>query len=171
MRTEYVVVLPHDAQWTAEFEKIKAEIMTAIGNLVIDIEHIGSTAVPGLSAKPCIDLDVVIQDMRVFDAIAQGLEAIDYIHEGNLGIEGREAFRYTDKPHLLMHHLYVCPQNSAELHRHLVFRDFLCSHPEAVRQYSAVKEEAARLYPNDIERYIAYKSPCIEALYRQCGLI
>ena len=171
MRTEHVVVLPYDAQWAAEFEKIKAEIMAAVGDFVIGMEHVGSTAVPGLSAKPCIDIDAVIRDMRVFDAVARRLAAIGYIHEGDLGIEGREAFRYTDKPHLLTHHLYVCPQNSAELRRHLVFRDFLRTHPEAVRQYSLVKEEAARLYPNDIERYIAYKSPCIEALYRQCGLI
>ena len=93
-----------------------------------------------------------------------------YIHEGDLGIKDRHAFKYSDKPHLRLHHLYVCPQDSAELHRHLVFRDFLRSHPSAAAQYGAVKETAARLYPNDIDGYIRHKSPCIEELYKQCGL-
>ena len=87
---------------------------------------------------------------------------------GNLGISDREAFCYSDKPHLM---LYVCPQHSRELHRHITFRDYLRSHPDAVKQYGTVKEEAARLFPNDIEGYIAHKTPCIEALYRRCGLI
>lgn len=61
--------------------------------------------------------------------------------------------------------------NSKELHRHLVFRDFLRNNPEAVKKYSAVKEKAAKLFPDDIGKYIAYKSPCIEELYQLCGLI
>ena len=64
----------------------------------------------------------------------------------------------------------MCPQDSAELRRHITFRDFLRSNPDAVQEYSAVKETAARLYPEDIDGYIAYKSPCIERLYRMCGL-
>lgn len=76
----------------------------------------------------------------------------------------------TDKPDLQLHHLYVCPANSKELHRHLVFREFLRQNPEAVKRYSAVKEQAARLFPEDIEGYMGYKAPCIEELYRLCGL-
>jgi GrpB-like predicted nucleotidyltransferase (UPF0157 family) len=98
------------------------------------------------------------------------LKEIGYIHEGDLGVRGREAFRYSDKVHLQTHHLYVCPQDSQELHRHITFRDFLRSHPEAVREYSRVKETAAQLYPEDIDQYIKHKTPCIEALYMQCGL-
>ena len=70
----------------------------------------------------------------------------------------------------MTHHLYVCPQDSGELHRHVTFRNFLRNHPDAVKQYSAVKETAARLFPDDIDRYMAYKAPCIQALYAQCGL-
>ena len=62
----------------------------------------------------------------------------------------------------MMHHLYVCPQYSEELHRHITFRDFLRSNPEAVRKYSLTKEKAAELFPDDIDGYIEYKSPCIE---------
>jgi GrpB-like predicted nucleotidyltransferase (UPF0157 family) len=129
---------------------------------MLGIEHVGSTSVKGMSAKPCIDIDVVIRDYSVFDAVVQKLDAIGYIHEGDLGIKDREAFKYADKPHLMLHHLYVCPQYSEELHRHITFRDFLRQNSEAVKEYSLVKEIAAELYPNDIDQYINYKSPCIE---------
>ena len=170
MITRKVVVLPYDVAWQSAFEKIKGEIEEAIGDLIIGIEHIGSTSVEGMSAKPCIDIDVIIKDYSVFAAVVEGLKAIGYIHEGDLGIKDREAFQYTDKPYLMTHHLYVCPQYSKELHRHITFRDFLRSNPEAVKKYSLIKEKATKLFPNDIEGYIEYKSPCIEELYKECGL-
>ena len=163
MKTAKVIVLPYDVNWKADFEKIKAEIENAIGQLIVSVEHVGSTSVIGLSAKPCIDIDVVIKDYSVFDAVVSSLAEIGYIHEGDLGIKDRHAFRYTDKPHLQTHHLYVCPQNSAELHRHITFRNFLQNNPDAV-------ETAAQLFPDNIDKYIEYKSPCIEEIYTLCGL-
>ena len=170
MKTRKVVVLPYDRAWKSAFEDIKAEIENALGDLIIGIEHVGSTSVEGMSAKPCIDLDVVIEDYSVFDAVVAKLATIGYIYEGDLGIKDREAFKYSDKPHLMLHHLYVCPMDSEELRRHIAFRDYLRSNPEAVKKYSAVKEKAAELFPNDIDGYIKYKSPCIEELYKECGL-
>ena len=170
MRTNKVIVLPYDRAWRSDFEKIKAEIETALKDLIIDIEHVGSTSVEGMSAKPCIDIDVVIGDYSVFDEVVGRLAEIGYIHEGDLGIKDREAFKYSDKPHLKNHHLYVCPRHSEELHRHITFRNFLRETPDAVKKYSEVKETAARLFPDDIDKYMEYKSPCIEELYALCGL-
>ena len=170
MRTNKVIVLPYDRAWKSDFEKIKTEIETALKDLIIAIEHVGSTSVEGMSAKPCIDIDVVIGDYSVFDEVVGRLAEIGYIHEGDLGIKDREAFKYSDKPHLKNHHLYVCPQYSEELHRHITFRNFLRENPDAVKKYSEVKETAARLFPDDIDKYIEYKSPCIEELYAMCGL-
>ena len=170
MQTKKVVVVPYDEAWKNAFEEIKNEIEAEIGDLILGLEHIGSTSVEGLSAKPCIDIDVIIKDYSVFDAVAKKLGTIGYIHEGDLGIQDREAFKYSNKPHLMMHHLYVCPQDSKELHRHITFRDFLRHNPEAVRKYSLVKEKAAELFPRDINKYIEYKTPCIAELYAQCGL-
>ena len=170
MRTRKVVVLPYDASWQSAFEKIKDEIEEAIGDLILGIEHVGSTSVEGMSAKPCIDMDVIIKDYSVFAAVVDGLKAIGYIHEGDLGIKDREAFQYLNKPHLMMHHLYVCPYYSEELHRHITFRDFLRHNTEAVKQYSFVKQTAAELFPDEIDKYIEYKTPCIEELYSLCGL-
>ena len=170
MRTKKVIVVPYDESWKSSFEAIRQELAGALGDLAIGIEHVGSTSVEGMSAKPCIDIDVVIRDYSVFDAVVRNLEAIGYVHEGDLGIKDREAFKYADKPHLQMHHLYVCPRYSEELRRHMTFRDYLRSNADAVRKYSLVKETAAGLFPNDIDRYMAYKGPCIEELYKLCGL-
>ena len=170
MRTKRVVVVPYDEAWKNAFEEIKTEIEAEIGDLIIGIEHVGSTSVEGMSAKPCIDIDVIIKDYSVFDEIVRKLGVIGYIHEGDLGIKDREAFKYADKSHLMTHHLYVCPRDSEELHRHIAFRDFLRKNPEAVKEYSMVKEKAAALFPDEIEQYIAFKAPCIEELYKECGL-
>ena len=170
METKRVAVVPYDEAWKSAFEKIKNEIESVIGDMILGIEHVGSTSVIGLSAKPCIDIDVIIKDYSVFDEIVRKLGASGYIHEGDLGIKDREAFKYLNKPHLMLHHLYVCPQYSDELYRHITFRDFLRHSPEAVLKYSLVKEKAAELFPDDVNKYIEYKTPCIEELYSMCGL-
>ena len=170
METKNVIVLPYDPKWKNDFENIKQELVNAIGDLIVCIEHVGSTSVEGLSAKPIIDIDVVIRDYSVFDSIVSKLSDIGYIHKGDLGIKDREVFKYSDKPHLQKHHLYVCPQNSKELLRHITFRDFLRNNSEAVKKYSMVKENGAKLFPDNMDKYIEYKTPCIEEFYLLCGL-
>ena len=165
MGTKHVVVLPYDETWKKDFLKIEAELKDALQGLALRIEHVGSTSVEGLSAKPIIDIDIVIKDYSVFEGVVLALDKIGYRHEGNLGIVGREAFKYDGKEHLQKHHLYVCTEDSEELKRHIAFRDYLRSHPEAVKEYGQVKEEGARRYPYDIDKYIEYKSPVIEKIY------
>lgn len=171
MGTKRVVVLPYDEQWKQDFLNIKAELTDALGQLATAIEHVGSTSVEGLSAKPVIDIDVVIRDRTLLDDVIAALRKIGYQHEGDLGIAGREAFRYDGKEHLRKHHLYVCPVDSPELKRHIAFRDYLRTHPDAAREYGRIKEEGARRYPDDIDRYIEYKSPFIERLYAEIGML
>ena len=169
MITKQVAVLPYNKAWKQSFIDIRAEIQDALGELALEIEHVGSTSVEGLSAKPIIDIDVVIKE-EMLDDVVTALKRIGYRHEGNLGIAGREAFKYDGKEHLQKHHLYVCPQDSAELRRHIAFRDYLRSHPEAVREYSRIKEEGASLYPLDMAKYIEHKSPFIERIYAEIGI-
>lgn len=165
-----VTVVPYNAEWKTDFEAIKQYLLSAVKDTVIGIEHVGSTSVEGLSAKPIIDIDIVIKDYYIFDTVVERLATLGYIHEGNLGIKDREAFDYRGNTDLPKHHLYVCPEFSEELHRHIAFRDYLRNNPEAVLQYSKVKAEGARLFPDSIDDYIAYKSPCIEEIYEKCGL-
>ena len=165
-----VIVVSYSEQWKTDFETIKQYLLTAIKDIVISIEHIGSTSVEGLSAKPIIDIDIVIKDYYVFDTIVKKLASLGYIHEGNLGIKDREAFDYKGNVDLPKHHLYVCPEFSLELHRHITFRDYLRNNSDAVQKYSKVKEEGAKLFSDSIDAYIAYKSPCIADIYRKCGI-
>ena len=170
MTTRNIVVLPYDEKWKQAFLDIKSELAAALGPLALSIEHVGSTSVPGLAAKPIIDIDVVVRKTNLESAI-KALATIGYEHEGNGGIEGREMFKYSGKEHLMDHHLYVCPEDSRELKRHVLFRDYLRSHPDAVQAYSQIKKEAAKLYPHDIDSYINHKGTVIEKIYKELGLI
>lgn len=165
-----VEVSPYDSAWAQDFQAIKKELDSALGDLALSIEHVGSTSVPGLSAKPIIDIDVVIEDETKLPAVVKALGSIGYTHEGNKGIKGREAFAYEGKEHLRKHHMYVCTKDASELKRHLTFRDYLREHSEEVEAYSRVKEEGAKRYPFDIDGYIEFKSPYIEGIYRKIGL-
>jgi len=164
-----VIVVPYDAQWKDEFARIKEELLRALDGYIIAIEHIGSTSVEGLAAKPIIDIDVVIQSYDVFEAVKRRLSCVGYRHEGDLGVKDRQAFKYGDKPHLMKHHLYVCPAYSAELKRHVAFRDYLRLHPEDRDWYGAVKILAAKRYPEDINSYMIAKSPCAVEIIRRSG--
>lgn len=170
MTAKQIRVVPYDPQWPRNFEAIRKEIQEILGELAVAVHHVGSTSVPGMSAKPIIDLDVEIPNRFVFPEVCDLLAAAGYQHEGDLGIRDREAFRYEGKNHLQKHHLYVCPRDSRELHRHLTFRNYLRTHPEAAREYSRVKEAAARQHPDSIEGYMSFKNDCIAALYQKCGL-
>ena len=170
MPPKCVIVEPYDKAWKSDFISIRDELQAALQDLALKIEHVGSTSVEGLSAKPIIDIDVVIRDDSILPDVISALKKIGYQHEGDLGIKGREAFKYQGKEHLRQHHLYVCTQDSEELKRHIAFRDYLCSHPDAVAEYSKIKEEGAKLHPWSIAKYIEHKSPFITRIYKEIGL-
>lgn len=170
MRTKRVVVEKWNPQWKYEYEKIVASLGKDIIYNSIKIEHVGSTSVEGLSAKPVIDLDIVIEKDK-FEIIKELLNKKGYEYEGDLGIEGREAFSYSGKEELMTHHLYVCPKDSKELFKHITFRNFLKNNPALAAEYSKVKEQAAVLYPDDIDKYMEFKSEIIEKIYKKCRLL
>ena len=170
MKTKNVVVEKWNPKWKDEFERIVDSLGEDIIYNSVKIEHVGSTSVEGLSAKPIIDLDIVIENDK-FEIIKRLLNDKGYKHEGDLGIEGREAFSYSGKEELMTHHLYVCLKDSKELFKHITFRDFLKSNPTLASEYSKVKEQAAVLYPDDIDKYMEFKSEIIEKIYKRCGLL
>ena len=170
MRTKNVVVEKWNPKWKDEFERIADSLGEDVIYNSIKIEHVGSTSVEGLSAKPIIDLDIVIENDK-FEIIKRLLKDKGYEHEGDLGIEGREAFSYSGKEELMTHHLYVCPKDSKELFKHITFRDFLRNNSALASEYSRVKEQAAVLYPDDIDKYMEFKSEIIEKIYKKCGLL
>nr|WP_288916818.1 GrpB family protein [uncultured Lachnoanaerobaculum sp.] len=170
MRTKSVVVEKWNPKWKDEFERIVDSLGEDVIYNSVKIEHVGSTSVEGLSAKPIIDLDIVIENDK-FEIIKRLLNDKGYKHEGDLGIEGREAFSYSGKEELMTHHLYVCTKDSEELFKHITFRDFLKNNSDLASEYSKVKEQAAVLYPDDIDKYMEFKSEIIEKIYKRCGLL
>ena len=167
MRT--IVVVPYDRRWPNEFNKIKKELLPIIGNLIITIEHIGSTSVPGLWAKPIIDLNIVIE-REMLPILIDKLASVNYLYEGDLGVKDHEAFRYSNKSHLMQHHLYVCTKDSAEHIRQIAFRDYLRKNPFDCEKYSIIKVEMAKKYPHDIDSYIKGKEPIVMEIYQKCGI-
>lgn len=166
-----ITVVPYDEEWEDDYLIIRDVILECLNGLAAGIEHVGSTSVKRLSAKPIIDIDVVIKDNTDLETVISSLAKAGYVYEGDLGITGREAFAYQGEKELPEHHLYVCPEDSQELRRHIAFRDYLRSHPEAVQEYSRIKEDGARLYGDDIGKYTEHKTSFIKDIYSELGLI
>jgi GrpB-like predicted nucleotidyltransferase (UPF0157 family) len=155
-----IVIVEYDPAWPEAFEGLRERAATAVGNVAIAIEHIGSTAVPGLAAKPVIDLVIVVESPDVARAIDR-LTAIGYVHRGNLGVEGREAF---DAPKGERgHHLYVCPSDSEELRAQLAFRDRLRNEPVLASEYEALKRDLAARFREDRMGYTDAKTDFVVA--------
>lgn len=156
-----VTMVDYHPEWPARFRDLRDRIAAALGSLAIAIEHVGSTSVPNMCAKPIIDLDVVVRAEDVPAAIS-AVEALGYRHEGNLGVAGREAFRWVgDFPE---HHLYVCPEGSPAIERHLLIRDYLRKHPEIAREYAGLKKQLAQKYRDNRTKYQAAKSEFVDAM-------
>jgi GrpB-like predicted nucleotidyltransferase (UPF0157 family) len=153
----------YDAGWAEDFNEIKKVIGAAMAALDVSIEHVGSTAVPQLAAKPIIDIDIVYKKKDTFEAIKERLERIGYYHNGDQGIAGREVFKRagaSGKHEALdgiLHHLYVCEKNSEELKRHLLFRDYLIANEAARKEYEEIKYKIAAQSNQDKKRYAALK--------------
>ncbi len=162
-----VIVADYDPAWPRLFEELRDRVVAALGDLVVAVEHVGSTAVPGLPAKPIVDLDVVIATAADLPAAIERLATLGYVHRGDLGIPGREAFsRPSDTP---PHHLYVCARDSTELRRHLLFRDYLRTHPEDARAYGALKRQLATRFRDDREAYTEAKSAFVAEILRRAA--
>lgn len=157
-----VRVVPYNPEWKNEFLKIKAMLDASVDDLIISIDHIGSTAIEGLAAKPIIDIDVVIDSYDIFPAVKDRLSKIGFEHEGNLGVEGREAFKKTFVDDFMPYHIYICPKDGRGHLEHIAFRDYLNSHPEAMKAYGELKTKLAEQFRTDITSYVNAKQGFIQ---------
>lgn len=140
----------------------------AVRDIALSIEHVGSTAVPGLAAKPVIDIDVVVTSRDKVPQVIERLGALGYLHRGNLGIEDREAF--VSPSDRAAHHLYATLQGSVALANHLALRDFLRGNPQAAAEYGRLKKHLAAQFPDDVDRYTTGKTEYILTVLRNCGI-
>jgi GrpB-like predicted nucleotidyltransferase (UPF0157 family) len=170
-----VEVVDYDAEWPVTFGRLKSVLEGRLGNLARRMEHVGSTSVPGLAAKPIIDLDVIIESYAELPEVVARLAELGYVHVGDLDVPDREAFRREgdDVPRDGLgsvwprHNLYVCPIGGIGLGQHLDFRDYLRAHPEEVPVYEALKRGLAAQFPEDILAYTEGKAPYIQDVLRR----
>jgi GrpB-like predicted nucleotidyltransferase (UPF0157 family) len=162
-----IEIVAYDCQWPEAFDAEADRLRRAFGALALRIEHNGSTAVPGLAAKPVIDIQISVANLQPMIAYADPLEALGYVHVPSPDDAFCPFFhRPSEWPHT--HHVHVVEAGGSEERRTLVFRDYLRNHPESAREYERLKRElAGRISTSDAEGREAYaraKSEFVEQI-------
>lgn len=165
-----IVTLVEDCNpvWLKWFEQLKERLEAVLNGVPHTIEHVGSTAVPGMVAKPIIDI-VIVTEARGFPAVKARLETIGYTHNGDQGIPSREVFKIPDeelKASLPAHHLYVCEKGAQPLIEHIAYREFMRRHPEWRQKLNALKRSLCEQYGNDRQAYIDGKDAMVKEITR-----
>jgi GrpB-like predicted nucleotidyltransferase (UPF0157 family)/chloramphenicol 3-O-phosphotransferase len=146
-----IVVSDYDHEWPLFFEEIAQRVRDAVADLSARVEHVGSTSVPGLAAKPIIDIDVVVDSAEDLAPAIERLRSLGYVYQGDKGIKGREAFMWPRgaRPH----HLYLVVQGSQPYLDHIEFREYLRDHPEVASEYADLKTSLAEQHGDDRPGY------------------
>lgn len=174
-----IEVIDYKADWAIQFQELKKVLTKHLGNTFLSMEHVGSTAVPNLKAKPILDIDIIVEDDdQKVNTVIQQLALLGYQHRGDLGIIGRETFKRVSEEVPIVaprkqwhkHHLYVCRKNCISLLNHLQFRNYLRVHPEAIEAYAALKTKLAVDYSYDMDAYVAGKTNFITTILAEIGL-
>jgi GrpB-like predicted nucleotidyltransferase (UPF0157 family) len=161
-----IEVVDWSPRWAEQFDEVAAVLRTALaGVATARVEHVGSTSVPGLAAKPILDIDVIVDEADAPAAVA-ALEQVGYVHRGDLGVTGREAFFAPDEPR---RHVYVCTAGTANVRNHLAVRDVLRSDAGLRDAYADVKRALADDPDMDIDTYIAGKSAVLQQVLEASG--
>jgi GrpB-like predicted nucleotidyltransferase (UPF0157 family) len=164
-RTQEIEVLDYAPEWPTWFEQVRDHVWPAVADLARRIDHVGSTSVPGLAAKPIIDMDIVVASSDQVRPVIERLATVGYRWMGDLGIVGREAFEPVAVARdLPRHHLYLVIENSQAHLDHVLLRDLLRDDPESRQRYAEVKRRSAAAANHDIEAYGTAKSPFITTL-------
>jgi GrpB-like predicted nucleotidyltransferase (UPF0157 family) len=155
-------VVPHQPAWKQRYVSEAERITSALTGLSAKIHHIGSTAIPSIAAKPIIDILMEVDDLSGLDARSPAMEQLGYNVMSEFGIPGRRYFRKNDAASTRTHQIHAFHTGSTGAVRHLTFRDYMISHPEAAMAYSALKQRLARQHPDDFEAYMDGKDGFIK---------
>lgn len=147
-----VEVCSYTERWTFMFAEEAEKLKLIFRNQMVNIHHIGSTSVPGLKAKPIIDIMPVVKEIDLVEKFNIEMQNIGYVSKGENGIPGRRYFQKGGDNR--SHHVHIYQVGSDEIKRHLAFRDYLRSHPDLKKAYGTLKEKLAQQFSYDIESYI-----------------
>ena len=160
-------VVDYDPAWPSCFDEIRRALEPVLAGIAATVEHVGSTAVPGLPAKPIVDIDVVVESTDDVLRVLDRLESIGYERKGDRGVEGREAL--APPAQLPFHHPYVVVRGSKAHLDHVLLRDFLRADPSAAAEYAAEKRRHAPFLGSDRARYTDAKSDLVEAMLQRAS--
>jgi len=161
-----VEVVDWSPVWAEQFDEVAAVLRDALVDVPSAVvEHVGSTSVPGLAAKPVLDIDVVVPAADV-PAAVDALESVGYVHRGDLGVTFREAFHAPDGPR---RNVYVCTAGTPNVRNHLAVRDVLRTRDDLREAYAAVKRTLAADPTMDIDTYLAGKSAVLQQVLEASG--
>lgn len=160
-----VRLLSHDEQWHKLFAEEQARIANAAGEFVVSIEHIGSTSICGIAAKPILDIAIAVKDKASGNLAIAPLENLGYVFRGENGIAGRFYF-VKGAAEGRTHHLHMYVSGSEELENHLAFRDYLRQNPEAAAEYDRLKKDLAERFSNDRDAYLDGKAAFVEGILK-----
>jgi GrpB-like predicted nucleotidyltransferase (UPF0157 family) len=163
--TYKITLVPHDPAWALMFQQEAARIAPVFGATLCRIEHIGSTAIPGIKAKPLIDLLVIVRDIRAVDRLTSRMVALGYDARGDLGITGRRLFTKRDF-YTPTHNVHCYQEGDPEIEYRLKFADYLRAHPQRAAEYSLLKERLAQQFPKDISSYVRGKTRFVKETLR-----
>jgi GrpB-like predicted nucleotidyltransferase (UPF0157 family) len=165
-RLRNVRVVPYRVEWPALFSEEAERLRAVFGPELIALHHIGSTSVPGLPAKPIIDMLPEVRDIRAVDGLNEALAGLGYLARGEYGIPGRRYFTKGGPTHRT-HHMHCFEHDDPGFARHLAFRDYLIAHPEEAEAYGRLKLALAQQFPTDIVAYMDGKDAFIKEVERK----
>jgi GrpB-like predicted nucleotidyltransferase (UPF0157 family) len=149
--------------WKRKYEEEKEILQAALGNNILDIQHIGSTSIPGMIAKPIIDIAIAVKKFEDAFVYIQPIENLGYEYKGELGIPRRHYFVKGDPR---THHIHMVEIESREWINQILFRDYLIQHPQSSKAYADLKMELAKKFPTDREAYTDAKAPFINQILK-----
>lgn len=155
-------VVPHNPEWKSRYASEADPIASALHVMAARLHHIGSTAIPGISAKPIIDILVEVDDLGGLDARRSAMEQLGYEVMGEFGIPGRRYFRKNDASGTRTHQVHAFQTGSVGAARHLAFRDYMIAHPYAAQAYGTLKEQLTVQHPDEFEAYTDGKNAFIK---------
>jgi GrpB-like predicted nucleotidyltransferase (UPF0157 family) len=161
--SQIVRVCPYTPEWIQSFREEQARLQACIGDFVLDIQHVGSTAIPNMAAKPILDIGIAVADFEEAARCVQPLQQLGYLYRGPNGIPRRHYFVKGDP---ITHHLHMVEIQSENWASMLRFRDHLRAHPETAQAYAALKQRLAEQFPSDRSAYQAGKAAFIEQVMR-----
>ncbi|MFR6207488.1 MAG: GrpB family protein, partial [Bacteroides ovatus] len=165
----FIRVVPYDPFWEVEYENESQKIKNILKDILVEVYHIGSTAVKGLAAKSIIDIMPVVTNISLVDKHNKEFVAIGYECMGEFGIEGRRYFRKGGDNRT--HQIHIFEQsNHKDINRHIAVRDFLRTHPDIALEYGELKMELAYRFSEDIEGYCTGKDAFVKQLEKDALL-